>query len=141
MFVHWDPKDDSKAPNSFEAINITLDTAGPDQYEGVVVADPHAQLRAANPLISDGSSVCCSSTSDIFLFEERNASGTLTKRGYYKSITAGTPDTYVSPDGRTTRAGIEGFLRLETTPLNPAIPETATSISLGKLSCESVDNR
>ncbi|HEX2057114.1 MAG TPA: hypothetical protein VHI71_01990, partial [Actinomycetota bacterium] len=142
LTFHVDPLNDGKAPRSMDSVLLTLNSAAPDQYGGVNVTDALATLRTNNPLIWDGTGLCCISTSDIHVFEERNAAGAVTKRGYFKSITVNkTPHTYVSPDGRTTQASIDGFLRLETTPLNPAIPETATSLSMGKVSCEAVDNR
>jgi prepilin-type N-terminal cleavage/methylation domain-containing protein len=46
-----------------------------------------------------------------------------------------------SADGRTTSATIDGAIRIDTAPVNPAIPETTINLSVGKLSCSAVDNR
>lgn len=142
----YDPLNDGKIPRSMSSASMTLNSSGNDVYSGVSYPDALSVLRSQNYLIIDGSSVCCSSTSDIYMFEERNSSGVITKRGYFRSITASkNPFTYVSTDARTTQAAIDGAIRIDTASLNQTsatpVPETATSMSLGKLSCESVDNR
>jgi hypothetical protein len=142
----YDPSNDGKIPRSMNSASMTLNSSGNDVYSGVSYPDALAVLRAQNYLIIDGSSICCSSSSDIYMFEERNSAGTITKRGYFRSITSlKNPYTYVSTDGRTTQAAIDGAIRIDTASLNQTsatpVPDTATNISLGKLSCESVDNR
>lgn len=125
---------------------LTLRSSGSDDVDGVPVDGP-AWLKAQNPLIWDGNSVCCTSTSDIYLFETRDPStGALTKRGYLTDFTTlKNPPTTVSADGRTTTASIDGAIRIETASLrqgmDPDIPDTSMSLSLGNLSCNSVDNR
>lgn len=144
--VVYDPANDGKIPNSLTNLAMTLNSSGTDVYNGANVSDAFASLRAANPLVVDGSSLCCSSSSDIYMFEEKNAAGTITKRGYFRSMTSlQSPFTFVSTDGRTTQAAIDGAIRIDTASLNQTsptpVPETATNMSFGKLSCESVDNR
>lgn len=119
---------------------------GPDTLNGATVTDAIAQLKAANPLLYDGSSVCCSSTSDIYLFETRDASGNLTKRGYFTDWSQlDNPIATESADGRTTTATVQGALRVETASLrqtmNPDVPDTAMTFSFGNISCSAVDNR
>lgn len=43
--------------------------------------------------------------------------------------------------GRHTQAGIDSAIEITTRPSNPAIPQSGLNISIGKLSCEAVDNR
>jgi prepilin-type N-terminal cleavage/methylation domain-containing protein len=142
MFFHYDPDNNGREPSSMSTANLTINSSGGDVLNGTPLNNAVAYMKFANPLVVDGSTVCCSSSSDIYIFEERNSSGAITKRGYFRDITVNKGVfTYKSADGRTTQASIDGAVRIDTTPLNPAIPETATSIAVGKLSCESVDNR
>lgn len=127
---------------------LTLRSSGVDDVDGVLLPEGGAAwLKAQNPLIWDGNSVCCSSTSDIYLFETRDANGTLTKRGYLTDFTTlKNPPTTVSADGRRTTASVDGAIRIETASLRQYVspidlPDTAMTLSFGNLSCSAVDNR
>ena len=125
---------------------VTLRSSGNDTLNGASVPDAVASLKALNPLFWDGNSVCCTSTSDIYMFETRDASGNLTRRGYFADWdTLKSPPTSVSADGRATSASIEGALRVETASLRqtmaPDVPDTSMTFSFGNLSCSAVDNR
>jgi hypothetical protein len=91
-----------------------------------------------NPLQYDDTN----NANDIYLFEKRDASGNITQKGYIQDISLlRNPTTSVSSDGRTTSASIDGAVRIDTAALSSTVPETQTSISLMKTSCEAVDNR
>lgn len=90
-----------------------------------------ANLKAANPIVYDRADP----VQDVYLFK------TGTVNGYLQSISTVTPTTAKATTGRTTSASIDGALRIDTAPLNPAVPESAMSVALGKLGCQSVDNR
>jgi hypothetical protein len=98
-----------------------------------------AQLKTTNPLQYDDSN----NANDIYLFEKRDpTTGAITQKGYISDIVPmRDPPTSVSADGRTATASIDGALRMDTASLSAAVPETSTSISLLKSSCEAVDNR
>lgn len=94
----------------------------------------------SNPLLYDpGSGV------PVYLFNDP-ATG---KLGLLESWSSETNEqTSVSADGRSASASINGAIQINTTPVantGPANaltkPETAMNLSVGKLSCNSVDNR
>lgn len=128
--------------------SATINSNGNDVLNGTVVADALATLKAQNPLIWDGSLTngCCGSTSDMYLFDVRTGTASTSKRGYLADWAANkNVETNVSSDGRVTSATINGALRIETAglrqTLTPELPQTAITMSLGKVSCTAVDNR
>jgi prepilin-type N-terminal cleavage/methylation domain-containing protein len=149
---YYDPTNNGSISNPPTSGNITLNSSGNDVYNGVSVANALDSLQAANPLEFDGTSVCCSATSDIYMFEERDpVTGNMTKRGYLTDVAElKNPPTTISADGRSVTADLNGAIRIDTAPMNvnatnPALaapfPEYAATISFGNLSCEAVDNR
>jgi hypothetical protein len=136
--VNYDNNPNSAVPNTPTPVTGRINSTGSDLYNGAPVADSIASLKALNPLIYDDSVAA----NDIYLFEKRNADGSLAQKGYIADMIAlRNPPTSVSADGRTTSASIDGALRIDSTALNPTIPETQTSISVFKASCEATDNR
>lgn len=124
----------------------TLTSTGNDVLNSTSVPDALAAIKAQNPLIYDGANPCCDANSDVYLFETRSSTGAITKRGYLSDWAANkVVQTSESPDGRITSASINGAIRVETAgirqTLTPELPQTAISLSLGKLSCNAVDNR
>jgi hypothetical protein len=138
--VSYDPNPNGTVPTSSGSILGTVTSTGTnDTYNLNPSADSIAQLKATNPLIYDD----VTPANRIYLFEKRDpTTGNITQKGYLTDIVPlRNPATSVSADGRTASASIDGALRIDTAALNPAVPETATSISLLRSSCEAVDNR
>ena len=101
-------------------------------------ADPSAAIGAGpnktNYLVYDVSGTA----SDLWLFNDPAQN----RKGYLESWSLNTsPVASRSADGRTTSGTLEAAIRINTAPMSPTVPETAYTISVGKLSCESVDNR
>lgn len=135
---YYDPTNDGRAPNSPSVGTLTLASSGNDIFNGTAVANALDALQAVNPLEFDGGSTA----TDLYMFEERDANGNVTKKGFLSdALELKQPPTSVSADGRTATASIDGAIRLDYASLNPAIPETQTNVAIGKLSCEAVDNR
>ncbi|MDQ3983039.1 MAG: hypothetical protein M3271_10215 [Actinomycetota bacterium] len=130
-----DPSNDDRIPSTLTGNTIALN--------GTAGTDPLQAVKASNPLVWDGRDEnCVALTCDIFLFEERAADGTLTKRGYLSNwSTNKNLVTNVSPDGRSVSASIDGAIRIDTAPVTPTIPESTINVSLGQLSCHAEDNR
>lgn len=130
-----DPDQDDKIPSTLTGNTIALN--------GTAGTDPLQAVKASNPLVWDGRDEnCVAATCDIHLFEQRDANGNLTKRGYLSNwSTNKNLVTNISPDGREVSASIDGAIRIDTAPVNPTIPESTINVSLGKLSCHAVDNR
>jgi prepilin-type N-terminal cleavage/methylation domain-containing protein len=154
FIYRFDHKNDGNVPSSRDGLigaQVTFNRTGNDtisaRFDGVnvtTVSTPNAieWLKANNPVVYDGNSVCCTSTSDIYLFTERDASGTITKKGYLNSAVENkSPSISVSSDGRTTSVSFDAFLRFDTHQLHASYPDSSYSISIGKMSCEAVDNR
>ncbi|HEX2296563.1 MAG TPA: prepilin-type N-terminal cleavage/methylation domain-containing protein [Actinomycetota bacterium] len=140
----YDPNNNGQIPSTLTT--ATFSAGIPPQLNGTPGTDPLQAVKATNPLVWDGSNNCVASNCDIFLFEERDASGGLTKRGYLSNwSTNKNLSTYESPDGRVTRASIDGAIRIDVAPLavrgTTPIPESSINIAIGKSSCEAVDNR
>jgi prepilin-type N-terminal cleavage/methylation domain-containing protein len=137
--VSYDNNNNGSSPSSPGTILGTISSTGADTYNLNPSADSLAQLKATNPLQYDDSN----NANDIYLFEKRDpTTGAITQKGYISDIVPlRDPPTSVSADGRTASASIDGALRIDTAALSAAVPETATSISLIKSSCEAVDNR
>jgi hypothetical protein len=137
--VSYDPTNNGSSPSSPTQVIGTFDSDGTDTYMGAPNADSLAQLKTLNPLQYDDSN----NANDIYLFEKRDpTTGAITQKGYLSEMALlRDPPTSVSADGRTTSASIDGAMRIDTAALSAAVPETATSISLIKTSCEAIDNR
>lgn len=128
--------------------NIILSSSGMDTLNGTPVVDALAALKAQNPLVYDASSssACCAGTSDVYMFDVRTGDSSTWRRGYIADWASNKNiETSESADGRVTSAAINGALRIETASLRqtltPDIPDTAFTVSFGKLSCNAVDNR
>jgi hypothetical protein len=144
LMYYYDASNNGRTTGSLGQATIT--SAGNDVLNGVSVPDAFAALKASNPLIYDGSSICCAAASDMYLFETRSSTGAVTKRGYYSdwALNKGL-ETSESPDGRVTSASINGAVRIETAgirqTMTPELPQTAITLALAKMSCNAVDNR
>lgn len=86
-----------------------------------------------NPLVYDG----LIPADDIYLFEDV-ASG---KKGYFRSIVGGVATSGVLEGGKVATATVPSVIVIETTNLNPTLPDSSVSLSIGSLSCEAVDRR
>ncbi|HEX2049136.1 MAG TPA: type II secretion system protein [Actinomycetota bacterium] len=98
-----------------------------DAMYDAAAADP-----ASNPLVYDGATAA----EDVYLFDIGDRNGYLD--GW--SSLAGVTGT-ASASGTETSAVVGGALRINTVALDPSVPESSVSISLGKLACEAVDRR
>ena len=113
-------------------------TAQTMRLTGAPGADPLATIGAGagktNYLVNDPAGT----SRDIWLFDDpaQSRKGYLASWSTNKSLLASK-----STNGRTTSASIDGAIRIDTAPLNPAVPETTVNVSIGKLRCEAVDNR
>ena len=133
----YDPSNNGTVPNPSFGL-ITLNGVGNDVLNGVSVANALDALQATNPLEVDGGTAA----TDIYMFEERDVNGVITKKGYLTDAVANkNPYTSISADGRLTEASVDGAVRIDTAALSATVPETATSISIGKTSCVATDNR
>ncbi len=128
--------------------SATINSNGNDVLNGTTVSDALATLKSQNPLIWDGSLTngCCGDTSDMYLFDVRTGSTSTSRRGYLSDWSVNkTIESTVSADGRVASAAINTALRIETAglrqTLTPELPQTAISMSFGKLRCNAVDNR
>ncbi len=93
-----------------------------------------------NVLEKDGATAA----TDIYLFEQRDASGNLVRNGYFSQFSENKSPTIVtSSDGRSVSVDQDAVIRIGTTSLNDTMPQpdTATTFSIGKGSCMAVDNR
>ena len=88
-------------------------------------------IQASNPLVNDAPLA----EDDVYLFQ------TATQQGYYTDWSAVAPTATKSADGRVANVNLDGAIRIDTSPTNQAIPESVMSVSIGKMSCEAVDNR
>ena len=137
---YYDPNNNGSTPNSGTSWTATITSSGNDIFNGTSVPDAIASLKALNPLEFDSGT----NANDIYLFEKRDVNGVVTQKGYISDVgLMKNPPTSESADGRTTSASIDGAIRIDTGQLNLALeyPATVTNISLGKVSCEAVDNR
>ena len=64
-----------------------------------------------------------------------------TPRGYLLDWSFSGLTVSTSGDGRLTNVTSDGAIRIDTAPLNPAIPTSTLSVAIGKFSCEALDNR
>lgn len=143
MSYKFDNTDNNNVPASILGAQIAMSDTGNDTITAkfdyvntttITVPDAFAWLKANNPLVYDGNGL----SNDIYLMNDPAAG----KKGYIDSLTANRdPVTSVSADGRTVRASIDGALRIDTNQLHATIPDTALNVSIGKLSCEAIDNR
>jgi hypothetical protein len=142
---YYDPSNNGSPPNNNgkAPYNLVLNSSGNDslQLNGgafVSYADGTAALEAANPLEFDGATAA----TDIYMFEERDANGNITKNGYFSDLSENkTPTIVISSDGRSVSVDQDAVIRLTTASLNATQPDTATSFAIGKGSCMAVDNR
>lgn len=120
--LYWvDPTNDGTRNGAYVTENLTAGTASARMES----------IQSSNPLVNDASL----DADDVYLFQ------TATRQGYLTDWGATAPTTLVSGDGRTANVNLDGALRIDTSASNQAIAESVMSISLGKLSCEAVDNR
>lgn len=126
----------------------TVRSNGPDTLNGATVPDALAALKAQNPLIYDAADTngCCTASSDMYMFDVRTGTPSTSYRGYISDWSSNkNVETKVSSDGRSASVSINGAVRLETASLRqtllPDLPQSAVSMSIGKLSCNAVDNR
>lgn len=129
---------DTTADNKINPTGALLTTEATTYTSGNPLADPSATIGAGagktNYLVYDPSGT----TSDLWLFDDP-AQG---RKGYLESWSLNTaPTASKSADGRTTSATLDAAIRVDTAQMNPTIPESTYNVSVGKLSCEAVDNR
>ncbi|HEX2196250.1 MAG TPA: type II secretion system protein [Actinomycetota bacterium] len=143
---YYDPTNNGRQANSLGS--GTINSSGNDILNGQSVPDALAALKAQNPLIYDASPTngCCTSTSDMYMFDVRTGTASTSTRGYISDWSSNkNVETSESSDGRVTSASINGAVRLQTAglrqTLTPELPQTAIALSIGKLSCNAVDNR
>jgi hypothetical protein len=143
---YYDPSNNGRTTTALG--QGTVNSNGNDVLNGVSVPDALAALKAQNPLIWDGSATngCCTATSDTYLFDIRTGTASTSTRGYISDWSSNKNiETNVSADGRETSAAMNGALRIETAgfrqTMSPELPQTAYSLSFGKLRCSAVDNR
>lgn len=114
-----------------------------DQYMSISLignltgtTDPFASIRGTdNPLVYDD---LVDDTKDIYLFEDVAAG----RSGYLRELSAVTKiDGLEDATGRQTSAQLNDAITIKTVPTSAGIPQSALSISIGKLSCEAVDSR
>jgi hypothetical protein len=105
---------------------------------GVSVPNGVASLIAQNPLEFDGSTPA----TDMYMFEERDANGNITKHGYISTMSENkSPVTTISPDGRSASVSLDSALRIETASLSTTFPDTQTTFAFDRMSCSATDNR
>lgn len=131
--------------NPLLGIQVVVNSTGNDTLSGrfggpsapvttVTTPDAFAWLDANNPLVYDG----INASQDIYLMNQPSAN----KKGYFDDLSSNkNPITKVSADGRTVSASIDGAIRIDTNQLSSTSPDSAYNVSVGKLSCEAVDNR
>lgn len=146
FMLYSDASNNGRQANSLTSGTVT--SSGPDTLNGASVPDALAALKAQNPLMWDGSATngCCTATSDTYLFDVRTGSTSTSTRGYISDWSSNkNVETKVSADGRTASAAINGALRIETAgfrqTLSPELPQSAYSLSFGKLRCSAEDYR
>lgn len=119
---YWrDPTQDGSSNGGYVTENLTSSTATA-VMEGI---------QSTNPLVNDQPGT----TDDVYLFR------TATLQGYLTDWGATAPTATTSSDGRIANVNLDGAIRFDTSPSDPLVPDSVMSISLGKLSCEAVDNR
>lgn len=88
-----------------------------------------------NPLVYDG----LKPADDIYLFRQTGPGG---NKGYLQSWSSGLGQTAaIDATGKTVKASIQEAIRVVTAPTNPAEADSSLSLSIGKLSCDSLDAR
>lgn len=94
--------------------------------------DPLDDLKAANPLVFDHSDP----DQDVYLFK---VPGQL---GYFEDMSS-IVDVNSSSDGtgRETHVELEGAIHLVSTRVNPDVPSSKVTATVGAMSCEAVDKR
>jgi hypothetical protein len=123
-------------------------TANPSDYNPALpnpaLVNTFQELRLENPRVFN----VPLSTNDLYLFEDPNPPvppnppGTPARIGYLsKAASLLNPPTEVAPGNRYTSASIDGAIRIDTVPTDPAIPQSRLNISIGKLACEAIDQR
>jgi prepilin-type N-terminal cleavage/methylation domain-containing protein len=88
-----------------------------------------------NPLVYDGANPA----DDIYLFRQTGPGG---NKGYLQSWSNALGQTAaIDATGKTVKASIQEAIRVVTAPTNPSEADSSLSISIGKLSCDSLDAR
>ncbi|MEA2432976.1 MAG: hypothetical protein QOG54_433 [Actinomycetota bacterium] len=113
-------------------------TANPTDFNPLLpnaaLVNTFQELRLENPRVFN----VPLSANDLYLFEDTAAG----KIGYLsKAASLINPPTEVSDGNRYTSATIDGAIRIDTVPTDPAIPQSRLNISIGKLACEAIDRR
>jgi hypothetical protein len=126
---YW--RDSNPADNiplgSYQTINLSSANA----TDPLLPFGPTSQ----NPLVYDG----LNPADDIYLFRQAGPGG---NKGYLQSWSSEVGQAVaITGTGKTVRANIQEAIRVVTAPTNPAEADSSLSISIGKLSCDSLDAR
>jgi type II secretory pathway pseudopilin PulG len=98
--------------------------------------DPLAAVKASNPMVYEDP---VSSAKDIYLFDADPSDPVL---GYLSDWWSRTRiDSSEDIEGRTTSVSLDGAIQISTAPVNPQVPVSNVSVSIGALSCQAVDAR
>jgi prepilin-type N-terminal cleavage/methylation domain-containing protein len=125
---------DNIALGSYQPVDSTPGV-GTEVLEGSTTStfgDALSALQTSNPLVYDS----VVNSSDVYLFEDAAAG----KIGYFRSMDS-TERMNSALDATTARVDAEAAIRVVTARTDPANEESALAVSIGKASCQAVDNR
>jgi prepilin-type N-terminal cleavage/methylation domain-containing protein len=100
---------------------------------GSAATDPLAELKASsNPLVFDH----FDSAKDVYLFDDGNVAGYITDWSSRPLI-----QSSIDATGRKATVDLDGAIQIASTAVNPAVPRSKVTASVGAMSCEAVDKR
>jgi Tfp pilus assembly protein PilV len=99
---------------------------------GSEATDPLATLKASNPLVFDHGDPA----KDVYLFEDGDVAGYLSDWSSRPRI-----ESALDTSGRTSTVDLDGAIQIVTSAVNPAVPRSMVTASVGAMSCEAVDMR
>ena len=125
---YWADSDPGDGIAEGEYVTVSLSGA-----VGSIASDPLADLKAtSNPLVFDHADP----DRDVYLFDDGTVAG-------YVSDWSSRPEIQAAVDaaGRTSTVDLDGAIEMITSPVNPAVSQSAVRASIGAMSCEAVDKR
>jgi hypothetical protein len=124
-----DEGDDDESDDDDEGEYVPVPLSG---STGSTAIDPLAAIKASNPLVYDDDD----SEEDVYLFDGGGVTGYLEDWSSLPAIPFATP-----PGGRDSRVDLGGAIQIVTAPVNPGVPASKVTASIGAMSCQAVDKR
>jgi prepilin-type N-terminal cleavage/methylation domain-containing protein len=125
---YWADLDPSDGIAAGQYVSVPLSGA-----TGSAAIDPLAELKASsNPLVFDH----FDSAKDVYLFDDGNGAGYITDWSSRPLV-----QSSIDTSGRKSTVDLDGAIQITSTAVNPAVPRSKVTASVGAMSCEAVDKR